>query len=299
MIVVGVVNVDRDRDYTPTEAPEQAGGRLVFHASGGAPAFAEFLETELFPLIDSRYRTEPYRVISGWSLGGLFAVHTYLERPDLFSAYLAISPSMWWDDSVVVKRARQLLSHGRVTDKPLVVTLGSLEAGDMGNSVRENLLPLVGALRSDDVSFKYVEIAGEQHENVPYKAYFDGLSALFEDWLAPNDALADGLEAVADFYADLSARYGYQVRIPLAVYCFLSNTLPDIEAAISAAREGAQNYPHSTRAHMCLARLQRMKGDLDGARGSYSTALALELERTAPYSERLKEIRWALSALRQ
>ncbi len=50
---------------------------------------------------------------------------------------------------------------------------------------------------------------------------------------------------------------------------------------------------------MCLARLQRMKGDLDRARGSYNTALALELERTAPYSERLKEIRSGLSALQQ
>ncbi len=245
MIVVGIVNVDRDRDYTPTHAPEQAGGRMSFPTSGGAQAFAESFEDELFPLIDARYRTEPYRVVSGWSLGGLFTVHTYLETPDLFSAYLAISPSMWWDDSVMIKRAKRLLGEGAVTDKPLVVTLGSLEGGDMGNSVRENLLPLIGALRSDDVRFKYVEVAGEGHYTVPFKAYFDGLSALFDDWHVPNDALAAGLQAVGDFYADLSARYGYHVRTPLAVYCLLSNTLPDVEPAISAAREAVQNYPHS------------------------------------------------------
>jgi len=70
MVIVGIVNVDRNRDYTPTYAPEQADGRLVFPTSGKAERFLEFLNTELFPFIDSNYKTEPFRVLSGWSLGG-------------------------------------------------------------------------------------------------------------------------------------------------------------------------------------------------------------------------------------
>jgi enterochelin esterase-like enzyme len=111
LIVIGVVNVDRDRDYTPTHAPEQSNGRLSFPTSGGAEAFREFLEREVFPLVESRYRTHPDRTLSGWSNGGLFTVHTFLENPSLFSRYLAISPSLWWDESVLVKDTRERLSR--------------------------------------------------------------------------------------------------------------------------------------------------------------------------------------------
>jgi predicted alpha/beta superfamily hydrolase len=91
LIVVGIVNVDRNRDFTPTHAPVQ--GQSRFPTSGEAEEFLDFLETELIPLIDGRYRTHQYRILSGWSLGGLLTVHAFLDRPGLFSAYLAISGS--------------------------------------------------------------------------------------------------------------------------------------------------------------------------------------------------------------
>ena len=48
--------------------------------------------TELIPKIEGQYRTQPFRIFAGHSLGGLFAVHTMLTRPDLFNAYIAVSP---------------------------------------------------------------------------------------------------------------------------------------------------------------------------------------------------------------
>ena len=102
MIIVAIVNVDRNRDYTPTYAPKQKGG-LEFPTSGKADKFLEFLKSELFPYVESNYRTQPYRIITGWSLGGLFTVFTYLEHPEYFSAYLAISPSLWWDNESMLK----------------------------------------------------------------------------------------------------------------------------------------------------------------------------------------------------
>ena len=61
MIVVGIVNVDRNRDYTPNHTPVQGG--LRYPTSGGANKFLEFVRSELFPEIEARYRTQPYRIL--------------------------------------------------------------------------------------------------------------------------------------------------------------------------------------------------------------------------------------------
>lgn len=298
MIVVGVVNVDRDRDYAPTHAPEQSNGRLSFPTSGGAARFREFLEEELIPLVDARYRTLPHRVLSGWSLGGLFTVHTYLEQPDLFARYLAISPSLWWEDSVVVKDTRRRLrSGGTLSPKRLVITLGALEGGDMNGAVRRNFAPLLAAQRRPALDFALVEIPGESHRRVPYKAYYEGLTALYTDWIVPADVLRDGLTPVNRFFERLSERWGHPVEIPLAVYRTLSVTLPDIESALEAARLGVTHYPHASVAHLSLGRLQQMNGDTAAAVGSLERALQLELERPVPQSERLRAIRGRLRSL--
>ena len=298
MIVVGVVNVDRERDYTPTHAPVQSNGRLSFPTSGGAAAFRQFLEAELIPLVESRYRTLPHRVLSGWSLGGLFTVHTYLEKPDLFSRYLAISPSLWWEDSVVVKNTRRRLrSGGTLSPDRLVITLGALEGGDMDGAVRRNFAPLLSAQRRPALDFTFIEIPGENHGHGPYKAYYEGLTTLYTDWLVPGDVLQDGLAAVDGFFATLSERWGCHVEVPLAVYRTLSVTLPDIESALAAARRGVTRYPQSSVAHLFLGRLQQMNGDTTAAVASLETALRLELERPVPQSEWLRAIRGRLRSL--
>lgn len=298
LIVVGIVNVDRDRDYTPTHAPVQSDGRLSFPTSGGAEAFQEFLENEVFPLVESRYRAHPDRTLSGWSLGGLFTVHTFLENPSLFSRYLAISPSMWWDDSVRVKDTRERLRGGRsLSPKPLVITLGALEGGDMDGSVRKLFAPLLMKRGPSNLAFTYSEIPDEGHGYVPYKAYYDGLSAAFADWMVPPEVLQGGLAAVKTFFENLADRYGHAVDVPLGVYRQLSGMLPDIEPALEVAHLAVREYPHSSAAHADLARLQLMAGDTDDARVSLCEALKLELERPIPQSENLRALRDRLREL--
>lgn len=99
MILVGVgypdsSNGDRRRvDLTPTtergaEAPP----------SGGAAAFLATFRRDFIPLIEKNYRANGDRALLGHSFGGLFAVYTLFNAPDLFNRYGILSPSMWWDD---------------------------------------------------------------------------------------------------------------------------------------------------------------------------------------------------------
>ncbi len=110
MIVVGINNAERTRDMTPTKPKAGFGGTPWTGPAGGADKFLSFIADELLPTIDHNYRTRPYRVLIGHSLGGLFAVYALLNRPEVFQGYIIISPSLWWDDQVLVKTAQPFLA---------------------------------------------------------------------------------------------------------------------------------------------------------------------------------------------
>jgi predicted alpha/beta superfamily hydrolase len=99
MIVVGISNYDHDRlhDLTPSVPKNGFGGVNSNNAFGGADKFIDFISSEVFPYIDSHYKTEPFRILVGHSMGGLLAFHCLVNHPSLFNAYIAISPSLWWD----------------------------------------------------------------------------------------------------------------------------------------------------------------------------------------------------------
>ena len=62
---------------------------------GGASAYQDFLADELLPRLQADYRIDPERrLLLGQSLGGQFAIHAALTRPDLFSAYIAVNPAL-------------------------------------------------------------------------------------------------------------------------------------------------------------------------------------------------------------
>ena len=107
VIVVGIPNTERRRDLTgPTRfATDSAIAKHV----GGSFAFRRFIRDELFPMVRSRYRTTDERGLVGESLAGLFVVETFLAEPALFSHYVALDPSLWWNGGAVVDSAETRL----------------------------------------------------------------------------------------------------------------------------------------------------------------------------------------------
>jgi uncharacterized protein len=63
------------------------------------------MKKELLPRIEAQYRTMPYRILAGHSVTGLFALYAFVEDPTVFQAVVAMDPSVWWDDQLLVKRA--------------------------------------------------------------------------------------------------------------------------------------------------------------------------------------------------
>jgi len=117
MILVGIQNTNRTRDLTPSD--DGKGGSV-----GGGAKFLQFIETEVIPLVEKNYRTQPFRVFAGHSLGGLFTVYTFTARPDLFNAYIAASPVLHWDKDFVIKRAEELFKQNKGWKKTMYIGIG-------------------------------------------------------------------------------------------------------------------------------------------------------------------------------
>lgn len=108
MILVGIQNADRRYDLTgPTSLKRDK--KLIPHY-GGSENFRGFIRDELFPEINTRYRTNERKGIIGESLSGLFVMETFFLAPDMFDDYIAFDPSVWWNNHYFVRTAKEHLS---------------------------------------------------------------------------------------------------------------------------------------------------------------------------------------------
>lgn len=108
VIVVGIPNTERRRDLTgPTRV---ASDSTIAPRVGGSAAFRRFIRDELIPTVQTRYRTTEERGIVGESLAGLFVMETFLAEPALFQHYVALDPSVWWNNGALVDSAAARLA---------------------------------------------------------------------------------------------------------------------------------------------------------------------------------------------
>lgn len=94
-IVVGIENVDRNRDFT-SETRDSL-HKEKYPEMGGSASFIAYLTDEVQPYIDSNYNTSGIQTLIGQSLGGLLATEILLKQPEEFDNYIIISPSLWFD----------------------------------------------------------------------------------------------------------------------------------------------------------------------------------------------------------
>lgn len=165
---------NRTRDYTPTHTLEVTAGaqhqKPYQKFSGGGPKFRDFLRNELLPLIDRTYRTSGERVLVGHSYGGLFAAWMLLTAPELFTGYVIVSPSLWYDDRMLFaleQKSRDKARRGRA-----YFSAGAMENRVMGSDIEE----LSRRLRArGGVELKTEVMEGETHNSIFPGAFSRGI----------------------------------------------------------------------------------------------------------------------------
>ena len=252
MIVVGIPNTNRTRDLTPGVRNDTA---HQFTASGGADLFLSFLTDELAPYINAHYRTEPFRILMGHSLGGLFAVHAMLHKPDSFNAYIAMSPSLWWDDRRELETAQEFFRPGKTTfRKVFFMTLGS--EGDQMQIPAAGLAKILAGNSPPGFTWKYVSMPEESHGTIPLKSAYEGLRFLFTGYSYPMSNADSGLAGVQRHYAALSEKYGYRMTPPETVVNSLGYALlgsKKAAGAIELFRYNVATFPNSANVYDSMA----------------------------------------------
>lgn len=279
-LVVAVPNgADRTRDLTPATTD------TTFRTAGGADRMLAFLADELLPHIDSTYPTHPFRILVGHSLGGLFALHAWLSRPEAFRAYVALSPSLWWDGERLVDSLAARLPRMPAPGGWLYATMGAQEPPDVMIGPFQRAAAVLRERAPASLWWRFAMMAGEDHGSTPHRSTYDALEAIFEPFRLPPEAIADlDIVGLDRHYDSLRSRFGFPERTPeIALnrlgYLLLQDTTRR-ERSLEAFRENARRFPASGNTYDSLADGYRALGRAAAAHVCY--AAAVRVGRAAP-----------------
>jgi hypothetical protein len=249
-IIVGVKNTTRFRDFTPPNS----NGANTNRDNGRSDLLRRFITDELVPHIDSEYRTHPFRVLIGHSLGGLFAHYAMATAPDYFAIVIALDPSLIWNNGQVQTAFIQMLRSHPTFKGRLVSIEGTGSDGWHGE------LDLLENAKPETMTFRYIE-HHERHLSMPHKSIFDGLKAGFAGYETEMraDSGKSTLKDIESQYAALSDEFGYPIDIPLGVYRGGSNRQIGVGNASEAAlilEAALVQYPDITKLYDDLKQVQ-------------------------------------------
>jgi predicted alpha/beta superfamily hydrolase len=164
-IVVGMVNVQRDKDYTPRidDLP----------GSGRAGDMLDFYRDELFPFLEKRYNISG-RIIWGHSWTGLFVTYTMLVEPSLFDAYIVTSPTLNMIDRVVdPDKTFEKLQDLRIR---YFISLGGEEL--VGEQMKEFISKIENEA-PESLEAEMMIREGKNQDSNALSGYMDGLEFVF------------------------------------------------------------------------------------------------------------------------
>jgi uncharacterized protein len=312
VILVGIPNTNRTRELTltPSSSAQILDSSAVKTSDGGGN-FLSFIENELIPHIDSLYMTTPYRMLIGHSLGGLFVINTLINHPGLFNSYVAIDPSLTWDDRKLLKQAETVLQQKNFEGKALFLAVANtMRPGIDTDEVREDTsaatLHIRSILQFSDLlkanpdnnlrwSSKFYNEEG--HGTVPLLAQYDAMHFLFSDYRMPVFANLlhnsfDAMGAILQHSEKVSKQLGYTVPPPEPFvnqlgYAFLQNKA--LDKARAFFEMNLVNYPESFNVYDSMGDYYSALGDKQKAIELFSKALSLrEYPETRQKMEKLK-----------
>lgn len=208
MIIIGINNIDRTRDFTPTKNNKKG----HFKNSGGAIRFIKFIAEELQPHINSIYRTNGYDILWGHSFSGLFTMYTLFEQPNLFDSYIAIDPSLWWDDAVLLKKAIGV----NLTHKNLFLAIGNTSEKEKQaiahtRAINQFCNEILSKTSKDTFRSLCKYYPKYNHGEVPISGTVDALKFLFEGIELPVKEIPKNPILVKKNYEALSKKLHFEL----------------------------------------------------------------------------------------
>ena len=318
MILVGISNAEnRTRDLTTSELYERR-GQAYNQENGGAEKFAQFIESELIPFIEDKYPVTNYRTLIGHSYGGLFTVNMLLNHTDIFENYLAIDPSMDWDEQKLLQESKEILSQNSFVGKSVFVSLGGqLHMADTDITIdnvmkdtteftlfaRSNieLSKIVEANKENDLDFYWKFYPNDLHGTIPLPSIMDGLIDIFSwyqmedinkfnDPETPKEVLYDIIKRRE---VKLKKHFGYAVapypNFLLNMSGYMSMDMGNPDKALMYFQLNTEYYPEDANAYDSLADYYEAQNDTENA--LKNVIKAYELSGSDYHKKRMEELK--------
>lgn len=307
MIIVGITNTIRERDLTPTHVEASA------KASGGGEQFLQFIQEELMPYINRSYPAAPYKLFSGHSLGGLTVINAFLNHTNMFDAYIALDPSLWWDDKKFVKQAQSQLPAMKFNNKTLYLGFANNMRPGMDTMavqsdtlnertlVTRSVIPFLHLLngldKNNGLTWGAKFFPTERHGTVELLGEYDALRTVFNYYQFNIQKFNDNPNlnidsAVVAHYAMVSKKLGYKMLPTEDMINNLGYTcmsLNKMDKAYTFFKMNIDNHPTSANAFDSIGEYYEATGNKAKAIESYERSLSLhETADTRRKLERLK-----------
>ena len=178
IIIVAISNTDRDRDMMPISRPSYE------VENPKADNFISFLETELVPYIDKKYRTNGQKTIRGRSLSGLFVMYAFLSKPELFDNYIGNCAGWFADMNTYFNKLadKSFQNNNNFKGKKLFVANSLADPLDPNKEIHQSIVDLSKRIEhelGDRIKYEYMTYENAGH--VPYSGFYDGMKFIFEN----------------------------------------------------------------------------------------------------------------------
>lgn len=182
-IVVGIANVDRQRDFTYPTTIEVDKKR--FPNTGHSEKFIAFIEKELQPFIEKKYNTNAAKIIIGESLGGLLATEILFKKPTLFNKYIIISPSLWWDNASLLNQSPSILQSSFSQNTTIYIGVGKeglapTETPHVAEVDANLLAEKIKNTKSKNVKVFFDYLPEENHATIAHQAVFNAFKIIYQ-----------------------------------------------------------------------------------------------------------------------
>ena len=265
MIIVGVDTEKRFRDLTPNASTKQPNGeeaktpeqKLMMQESGGGETFLKFLQEEVFTYVEKNYRTNPYRIYVGHSLGGLTATYTFLKHPSLFNAAISIDPSLWWDGAKYVNEAPESLRK-MPNDKMKKYYVSVIDSSNYRGSLKfhSNAIFNIGKAMENaslkNLLYKVDYIPNTDHSSIPMLSWYNGLLFVFDGYHKSHYEYMKDPDLIESHFKAIESKIGLKMSPPqdifeiLVHYLTSPNRYPDPVKARKVLKMALKYYPGSS-----------------------------------------------------
>lgn len=242
-----------------TPAKGNSVGKL-FDKTGKTIPLLDFFEKQLFTAIDSKYRTNGYKIMSGFRVNGTIVLSMLLNKPNLINAYIAVSPELKNDYASILSSAKKRLR--KLTDKPryLLFSHGNTIKEDHQLESYKQLNTLLNKHAPNELNWQHKHFNNNYFMSLPLLSTITAIENVFDDihrGLAPQSTIAQqGVNAIIQHYDYLSKeKYGFDVSPKHSLNQLGFHLLTKSKSAgLKVLKQVVELYPNDINSHHNLAK---------------------------------------------